>query len=125
MAMSVRTFLKSVAGLAIAFAGGGAYAQGTPPTTPLTMSAFIAWVRTNAELRARFADNPRVVLRENGIDPTPYNLPDKISPQQMDSLLDDLSRSTRQASPAPDSGGTSSPSPAVAVYGPPAGMRRP
>jgi hypothetical protein len=124
MAISVRAFLQSIAGLALALAGGAARAQ---QRETLTLSAFIARVRGDDALRARFADNPSFVLREYGIDPTPFSLPDKITEAQMNSLLDDLSRrappQTAQPETAPPP--PRQPSPAVPVYGPPPGMRRP
>ena len=119
MAMSVRTFLKSVAALAVTVAGGRAVAQ-QPPRERLTLSAFIARARTDAELRARFMANPRAALADHGIDSVNYALPDRVSAEQMDRLLDDLSRVA--ASPPPNPGPASPP---VAVYGPPPGMRRP
>jgi hypothetical protein len=121
MAISVRTFLQSIAGLALVLAGGGARAQ---PRETLTLSAFIARVRGDGALRARFADNPRAVLRDYGIDPTPFNLPDRITRAQMDSLLDDLSRRTETAQPAPQPAPSQGPRTPVVIYGPPSGMRK-
>jgi hypothetical protein len=115
-------FLKSVAGLAIALASGSAFAQ-QPPRERLTLTDFIARVRADAALRARFAENPRAVLNEYGIDPAPYNLPDRMSDERMDRLLDDLTRSAAQPpQPPPRNPGLQAP---VAVYGPPPGQRRP
>ena len=126
MAMSVRTFLKFVAALAIAVAGGRVQAQ---QFERLTLSAFIARVRSDAGLRARFAASPRAVLKDYGIDATPYNLPDRVSAEQMDRLLDDLSR-TAAAEPPPVVRPAPAPAPVygpppAAVYGPAPGMRRP
>ena len=126
MAMSVRTFLQSIAALAVAVAGGRAVAQ--QPRERLTLSSFIARARTDAELRARFAANPRAALADHGIDSVPYNLPDRVSAEQMDRLLDDLSRVA--AAPPVNPGPAPTPAPvygppAAAVYGPPPGMRRP
>lgn len=85
-----------------------------------TMSSFVALLRRDPELRARFSQNPRDVLREYGIDPSPYNLPDSLTPEQMDRLLNDwvtfLPFRPDETRP--------SPSPPVAVYGPPPGRRQ-
>src|SRR2546425_724206 len=82
----------------------------------LGRSAFIARVRNDSRLRERFAQNPRAVLREHGIDSAPYNLPDRVSEAQMERLLADLAQPTRPPpSPPPDGGRP----PPVPVYGPP------
>lgn len=120
MALSVRAFLRSIAGLALVLAGGAARAQ---QRETLTLSAFISRVRGDGALRARFADNPSAVLREYGIDPTPFNLPDRITQAQMDSLLDDLSRRAPPQTAQPPE--LPVPRPPAVIYGPPAGMRRP
>jgi hypothetical protein len=117
--ISVRTFLKSILGLAAALVGGAGQAQQNPPREQLTLSQFIARVRGDAALRARFAANPRQVLAEFGIDPAPYNLPERISEAQMQRLLDDLSRQAGPPSPPPGQDDASR-RPPVPVYGPPA-----
>ena len=84
------------------------------------MSSFVALLRRDPELRTRFSQNPRDVLREYGIDPSPYNLPDRLTQEQMDRLLNDwvtfLPFRPDEARP--------SPTPPVAVYGPPPGRRQ-
>jgi len=134
MAASARTLLKHVIGLFAAL-------QGTAPSsraeqarpeassgaeTP-TMSAFISRVRQDAALRERFSRHPRAVLRQYGIDPSPYNLPDRLTQAQLDRLLSDWSRgagsSESPPSVSPPEG--ERPSPPAVVYGPPPGLRRP
>jgi hypothetical protein len=129
--VSVRTFLKSVLGLAVALVGGTARAQQNPPRAKLTLSQLIARLRADAALRARFAAGPRLVFGEFGIDPAPYNLPERISEAQMDRLLEDLSRRAGPPTP-PNKDAASPPTPVygpptapMAVYGPPAGQLPP
>jgi hypothetical protein len=90
----------------------------------LTMSAFIARLRQDAALRLRFTQNPRVVLREHGIDPTPFDLPDRLDEAQLERLLADWQRrgmGSAEGSPSPPP-----PPPRnvpVPVYGPPPGFK--
>ena len=56
------------------------------------MSAFIVRLRQDAALRARFSQDPRAVLREHGIDPAPFNLPDRLDEAQLERLLGDWTR---------------------------------
>ena len=124
MATPFRTLLKFIIGLfAAAPAGGTASAAETgSPTSPvqaetLTLSAFVARVRQDATLRARFAQNPHAVLREFGIDPTPYNLSDRLTDAQLDRFLADWSRDAGPSRPVPPG----PPGPPAPVYGPPPG----
>jgi hypothetical protein len=123
MAISVRTFLRTVIGMVAAFVGGSARAQQRQPAAPekLTLSAFIARVRSDPALRARFADDPRSVLREHGIDPTPYNVPDRMSDERMERLLADLARAGSPSQGRVPDGPAVPPAP---VYGPPPGPPR-
>jgi hypothetical protein len=129
MAATVRTFLKLIIGL---FASSQATAisnaqQARPEAPPrsetLTVPAFFARVRQDAALRARFSQNPRAVLREHGIDPAPFDVPDRLNEAQLERLLSDWGGGTggSQAAPAP----RPAPSPPAPVYGPPPGLRRP
>jgi hypothetical protein len=52
-----------------------------------TLSNLLAHARHNAALCDRFAEDPRTVLLEHGIDPKPYNLPDRMSFLQMNRLI--------------------------------------
>ena len=52
-----------------------------------TLSNLLAHARHNAALRDRLAEDPRAVLLEYGIDPKPYNLPDRMSFLQMNRLI--------------------------------------
>jgi hypothetical protein len=93
-------------------------AASTPPET-LTMSAFIARIRQDAALRARFAQSPRAVLREFGIDPSPINLPDRVTDAQIQRLLNDWTAGVDSPARSPNGGQQLAPAPAP-VYGPPA-----
>jgi hypothetical protein len=123
MAISARTFLRSLIGMFAMLFGGLARAQQSPstPSEKLTMSAFIARLRNDSALRARFAENPRGILREHGIDPAPYNLPDRVSEEQMERLLADLAREARPPQPPRPDAPRPLPAP---VYGPPPGAPR-
>lgn len=133
MATPFRTLLKFIIGLfAAAPAGGTASAAETgSPTSPvqaetLTLSAFVARVRQDATLRARFAQNPHAVLREFGIDPTPYNLSDRLTDAQLDRFLADWSRDAGASTPPPGRGPATPRPPPTPVYGPPPGfLKRP
>jgi hypothetical protein len=142
MAKPFRTLFKFIVGLLAAppAAGIASEAEAGGPVSPtkagnpvspvqaetLTLSAFVARVRRDATLRARFAQDPRTVLRELGIDPTPYNLLDRLTDAQLDRLLADWSRDAdwlRDAgapSPPPEPLTAPVPNP---VYGPPPGFR--
>jgi hypothetical protein len=119
MAITVRALLKSVAGLFTVLVGtaSSANALGSRRET-LTMSQLIARLRQDARLCRRFADDPRAVLIECGIDPAPYNLPDRMSSAQMDRLLAQLAQAP--APPDPETPPTRpKPAPPAPVYGPP------
>ena len=121
MTKSVRSLIKLVLGLLAALPGAPTTVQAEKPQPAqagsMTMSAFIARVRNDAAFRERFAQNPRAVMRESGIDPAPYDLPDRLSQAQLDRLLADWSE---RAGPSPAPPPISRPGPALAVYGPPA-----
>jgi hypothetical protein len=87
-----------------------------------TLSAFVVRVRQDARLRARFARNPRTILDEFGIDPTPYNLSDRLTDAQLDRFLADWSRDAGASTPRPVPE-PAPPAPAP-VYGPPPGFRK-
>jgi hypothetical protein len=98
----------------------------TPAVTP-TMSAFIARIRQDTALRARFAQSPGAVLREFGIDPTPFNLLNRLNDAQIQALLNDW---TAGNFPAQRPYSEQQPPPVMAhvsypVYGPPPSPRRP
>jgi hypothetical protein len=121
MAITVRALLKSAAGL-LATLLGNAHASIAPTSRheTLTMAAFIARLRQGAVLRRRFADSPAAVLREYGIDPAPYRLPDRMSQAQLDRLLARFAQAQppEPSEPAPQ---PTRPAPGPApVYGPPA-----
>jgi hypothetical protein len=119
--ITVRALLKSIVGaFAMVFGAAGSSVAGETRSV-LTFSNLIARLRRDAALRGRFADNPRAILLENGIDPTPYNLPDRISAAQMDRLLAQFAQaptSTQQPDPPKPQ-----PRPPSVIYGPPAGPR--
>jgi hypothetical protein len=120
--ITVRALLKSIAGaFAFVLAGADSLVAGATRDVP-TFSNLIARLRRNAALRDRFADNPRAVLLEYGIDPTPYNLPDRISTAQMDRLLARFAQAPTSSDPqAPPK--QPQPRPPTPVYGPPPGPR--
>jgi hypothetical protein len=126
MAITVRALLKSAAGLfaALLSHANASVVLASRRETP-TMAAFIARLRQDLALRRRFADHPSAVLREYGIDPTPYRFPEQMSQAQLDRLLAQFA----QAAPAPaptepptdfGSQAPAPPSPPAVVYGPPA-----
>jgi hypothetical protein len=129
MAATVRTFLKLIIGFFASWQGAAiSDAQQVRPDAParsetLTVPAFFARVRQDAALRARFSRNPRAVLREHGIDPAPFDVPDRLNEAQLERLLSDWGGGSggSQAAPAPQP----APSPTTPVYGPPPGLRRP
>lgn len=113
-----------------------------PPSTPAeppmseisrpeTVDAFFHLLMEKTErgnaLRARFAADPAGTLRTSGIDPTPYNLPAKMTEGEIDALMRGW-----QAARAPMVVPVPVPPPVqqeqnmqVAVYGPPPGLREP
>jgi hypothetical protein len=128
MATPLRTLLTFIAGLfaATQAAGTSSRAEVSHPGSPiqvetLTLSGFAARVRQDSALRARFAANPRAVLREFGIDPAPYNLPDRLTEAQIDRFVTDWSRGAGTPIPRPETEPAQRPPPVV-IYGPPAGF---
>jgi hypothetical protein len=101
-----------------------------------TLSNLIGRLRHDAALRGQFADNPRAVLIEYGVDPTPYNLPDRMSSVQMDRLLAQFPQAPTPTEPptpprsppapvyGPPPGPSPSPQPPAPVYGPPPGRQK-
>jgi hypothetical protein len=126
MAITVRAFLKSAAGLFAALLGHASASTAIAPQgETLTISAFIARLRQDPALRRRFADSPAAVLREHGIDPAPYRLPAQMSETQLDRLLAQFAQK-QDSSPTPPQGpppqtppSTQRPSGPVVIYGPP------
>jgi hypothetical protein len=97
-----------------------------PAVTP-TMSAFIARIRQDAALRARFGRSPDAVLREFGIDPTPFSLLGRLNDAQIQELVNDW---TAGVIPTQGPYGGQQSAPVLAqvsnpVYGPPPSLRRP
>jgi hypothetical protein len=126
MATPLRTLLTFIAGLfAAAQADTPSRAEVSHPSPiqveTLTLSAFAARVRQDTALRARFAANPRAVLREFGIDPAPYNLPDRLTDAQIDRFVTDWSRGAGTPTPPPVAEPAQRPAPVV-IYGPPGGF---
>jgi hypothetical protein len=134
MAASVRQLLKFVVRFFAALSGvtatgamGSPQPQVRPPLSPqveaLTMPPFIARLRQDAALRARFARDPRVVLREHGIDPSPFRLTDRLDETQLDRVLADWTAGAparvKLAQAAPQA--PAAPAPPNVVYGPPPG----
>ena len=69
-------------------------AMGLAQATPLRaerppLGKLIGQLREDAALRARFSLNPRSVFEERGIDPTPYDLPDRLDGDDVDRFLSD------------------------------------
>ena len=124
MAITVRAFLKSAVGLFAALLGhaSASIAPASQPET-LTISAFIARLRQDLALRQRFAESPAAVLREHGIDPTPYRLPDRMSEAQLDRLLVQFAQKQDSSPPPPSTQppppSTDRPPGPVVIYGPP------
>jgi hypothetical protein len=117
--VTVRALLKSIAGAFAMVLGGAGSSVAGETRNVLKFSNLIARLRRDAALRGRFADNPRAILLEYGIDPTPYNLPDRISTAQMDRLLAQFAQApTSTEQPDPPKPQPRPPSP---VYGPPPG----
>ena len=121
MPLTVRSFLKLAVGLVASLAGRPLYAQQGQRGL---LTSFIGHVRSVPSFRAKFAENPQQILRESGIDPSPYNLPDRLTDAQVDAFLEDLSKvvAAMPPPPPPREEGLRAP---VAVYGPPPGPRRP
>jgi hypothetical protein len=59
-----------------------------PPRPELPpLGKLISQLREDAALRARFSLDPRSVFEEKGIDPTPYDLPDRFDGDDVDRFL--------------------------------------
>jgi hypothetical protein len=145
MAIRVRTLLKFFAGLlavqqatSVPSRAQETRPEAAPRAEKPTMAAFIRRLRQDPLLRERFSRHPRDILREQGIDPGPYNLPDQLTKAQLDRLLSDWSRppAASQNPPAmvppavpavvygPPPGPVGPPpEPPAPVYGPPPGLR--
>lgn len=121
MAISVRTFLQGIIGAIPTLLGGAVSSVAQQEQrVVLTISDLISRMRSNANLRRRFANNPRAVLLEYGIDPTPYDLPEQMREAQMDRLLAQFA----QAPPEPPTPPTPRPAgPPTPVYGPPPSLQ--
>ena len=131
VATSVRTLLKFLVGLFAALQAATTLSRAehsrpgvAPGSEASTISAFMAQLRQNAELRARFSRNPRAVLSQNGIDPAPYNLPERMNEADLQRLLSDRTRRLAEGTPNPPAPETGQPqAPPAPVYGPPPGPR--
>jgi hypothetical protein len=129
MTTSNKTPFGLVVGLAAALQGADAaraeHAVGEAPgrLETLTMSGFIARVRQDPTLRARFADGPRAVLLAYGIDPQPFTLPDRLTEAQLARFVSGWPRIAAQVNPPDPS--QPKPGPTIAVYGPPAAVKKP
>ena len=131
MAISVRNLFQFLVGILAALMGtvasrAEALPQASSRAEALTMSGFVARIRQDAPLRARFAQDPRAVLREFGIDPSSINLPDRLTEAQLQSLLNSRAvdgrgdrRILAQAQPSPPAPVYGPPSTPAPVYGPP------
>jgi hypothetical protein len=128
LATSVRTLIKLIIGLFVVLPGAATWSRAeearpvaSTPTETLTMSAFIARIRQDAVLRARFARSPRAVLHEFGIDTLPINLPDQLTDAQLQRFLSDWTAGVDPVVPPPGM----LISPPAPVYGPPPTPRQP
>ena len=125
MATSIRA-LKFLIGLFATFSAAPTGAQterlpGSARSEAVGVATFIALLRQDAALRARFAQEPLAVLRDQGIDLAAFELPERLNEAQLARLLDDWSRwpagqHLAQVAPEPREG----PSAPAPVYGPPA-----
>lgn len=128
---TIRNLPGFIFGMVAAFLGPVGFSRAhvvqpspSPRVEALTMSAFIARIRHDAELRARFAQAPRAVLREFGIDPAPIVLPEELTEAQISRLVDDWaagagsSADARRIDPLVIAKAHHA-SPPTAVYGPP------
>jgi hypothetical protein len=124
MAMSAHRLFRLIVGFFAALPGGAASAATEPPrphVQPQGMPAFVARLRQDPALRARFARDPRAVLREHGIDPSPFRT-NRRDETEIEAVLTDWTAVTRgrinlaQATPEPPQ---KPEPPPMAVYGPP------
>lgn len=132
MATSVRTLFKFLIGLFAALQAAviPSRADHSRPEAPSrsnasAMSAFMARLLQETDLRARFSRNPRAVLRQHGIDPAPYNLPDRMNEADLRRLLSGRTYRLAEGAPNPPAPETGQPKepPAAPVYGPPPSPR--
>lgn len=74
-------------------------AQATPPPRAERppLGKLIGQLREDAALRARFSLNPRSVFEERGIDPAPYDLPDRLDGDDIDRFLSNWTGATGPA----------------------------
>jgi hypothetical protein len=72
---------------AVLSAMGSAQAAPPPRAERPPLGKLIGQLRGDAALRARFSLNPRSVFEETGIDPTPYDLPDRLEKDDVDRFL--------------------------------------
>jgi hypothetical protein len=130
MAITVRALLRSIAGLVAVLVGASRPSIAQDRVAPGTMAALIAKLRSDLLLRGRFLENPGGVMREQGIDPTPFRLPERLTQEQLDRLLADWSRQAgpqqapKPTSPQGPTPASPQPQPPAVVYGPPAGPPR-
>jgi hypothetical protein len=90
------------------------------------MAAFIAQLRRDDGVRARFAQDPHATMREHGIDPAPFNL-HRLDAARRQRLLIDLAQQTDPTKPKdgtppkPSTDADRPPprNPPAPVYGPP------
>lgn len=149
MTMSIRRLFQLMTGF-FTTPRGGAASVATDALRPevvaqsgaLSMPAFTTRLRQDETLRARFVRDPRIVLREHGIDPAPFQLAERLDETEFQHLLTTWTASglagvnptqaTPQAPAAPASVPVISdpppeqaeaPAPAP-VYGPPPGLVR-
>ena len=87
------------------------------------MTGLFREIALDASLRARFAADPAGVMRARGLDPAPFQLPDRLDAARLDRVLQDLADplAARSAAPAPQRLAMNA---QVAVYGPPATPER-
>jgi hypothetical protein len=66
---------------------GSAQATPLPRIALPPLAKLLGQIRRDAALRARFSLDPRSVFEESGIDPTPYDLPDRLDRDEVDRFL--------------------------------------
>jgi hypothetical protein len=122
MATTFRTVFKLIAGFFAILPAASANAEPTANivagSEKLTMSEFIARLRQDPALRAQFRRNSRAVLREAGIDPTPFDLADQLDEKVLARLLANWAADA-SARPQLAQASTQPPTPPAVVYGPP------
>jgi hypothetical protein len=132
MSGTIRTALGVLIGMLAAVKGEAAPPAAQEPSLalpsqaqPSTMAAFIAQLRRDEGLRARFAQVPHAVMREHGIDPVPFNL-HRLDAAGRQRLLIDLAQQADPTKPKDGKPSTDAdkppprnPPPPAPVYGPP------